>query len=156
MKRPLGLVVLCYGLGIVVGDVVTIPAAGSLALGLALAAVCIGSVSARAWLLPLLLFVCGIASVALHKQTVSPVDLRLLTASEPMLATVRGVVERVDVRKAIVGNDEVLRASARLRLTAIAAGRTGWQPPMAGFSPARGSPRDRRCGRGRRLKSLAC
>ena len=128
MKRPLSLVVLCYGLGIMVGDAMTIPATGSLTLGLAMAAVCLGSGRARAWLLPLLLFVCGVANVALHEQTLSPVDLRLLTASEPMLATVRGVVERVDVRKAIVGNDEVLRASARLKLTAIAAGRTGWQP----------------------------
>ncbi len=128
MKRPLGPVIICYALGIVMGDLVSVSILWWLLPGLALALVCVGSGRASPWLLPGLLFVSGAANLALHQQSLSPFDLRGLTAPEPMLVSVRGEVERVDVRASISGDDDVLRASARVRVTALADGSAGWRP----------------------------
>jgi len=132
MKRPLGLAIICHVFGIVAGDTLAVPLLAWLIPGLLLAGACIGSPRACYWLLPVLLFVSGAANLARHQQIISPLDLRELTPAEPVLASVRGRVERVDVRASIAGEDEVLRASARVNVRAI------WLGTAAGWQPAHG------------------
>lgn len=128
MKRPLALVIACYALGILASDVVSIPLAGWLVPGLLLAAASMALPKARSWALPPLLLAAGATNLALWQQIISPHDLRLLTPAEPILITLRGEVERVDIRASIAGEDEYLRASARLKVRAILTTGADWQP----------------------------
>lgn len=128
MKRPLGLVIVFYALGIVMGDVVSAALVWWLVPALILALVCVFSPRAAGWLLPGLLFAAGATNLGLHQQIISPHDLRALTKPEAAIVTIRGNVERVDVRASISGDEEVLRASARIRVSAITVKSGEWQP----------------------------
>lgn len=128
MKRPLGLVIIAYLLGILLGDALTIPVGLWLAVGLGVVPLCLWSDRARPWLLLPLLLLSGAANLALNQQTISPLDLRRTLGDEPALVTVRGRIETVDLRASTPrAGEEALRASARLRVEAVQiAG--AWQP----------------------------
>lgn len=128
MKRPLGLVIIAYLLGILLGDALTIPVGLWLAVGLGVAALCLYSNRARPWLLLPLLLLSGAANLALNQQIISPLDLRRTLGDEPALITVRGRVKTVDLRASTPrAGEEAMRTSARLRVEALQID-GAWQP----------------------------
>jgi competence protein ComEC len=128
MKRPLGLVIIAYLLGILLGDALTLPVGLWLAAGLGVAALCLCIDRFRPWLLLPLLLLSGAANLALNQQTISPLDLRRTLGDEPALVTVRGRVETADLRASTPrAGEEALRTNARLRVEAVQMN-GAWQP----------------------------
>ena len=129
MRQPLAPIIIAYVFGIVLGDLLDLPVPGWLLLGFVLLAPCLRLDRSRPWFLLPLLMVCGAVSLTLSQKTISPIDLRRVLAPEPSLVTVRGLVERVDLRATTTtADDGVLRATARLRLSALRVGNGRWLP----------------------------
>src|ERR1044072_6887244 len=90
MKRPLGIVALWYGGGLLLGEVFQPSTTLLFAVSLALALGAIASPRLRSLLIPPLLLVAAWRTLVVHTAVLSPHDLRLLLNDAPELAAVRG------------------------------------------------------------------
>ena len=120
MRRPLVAVVVAYGIGLLLAQLLHPPLAALLvALGLLIVPVLTLKIS-RAFLIWPLLAVLGWTNFTWRTAVLSPRDLRVLLGDEPALVTVRGVLaETPDVK--IVQHDQLEQwhSMARVRVREI-------------------------------------
>src|ERR1051325_2936902 len=90
MKRPLAIVALLYGGGVLLGEFLPLPSPLLLGFSLALAVISCLWTSARVYLLwPLLVFA-GWTNMATRAAVLSPFDLRTITGTNAEYVTLRG------------------------------------------------------------------
>src|SRR3974390_2547734 len=92
MKRPLGLVALFYGLGLLLAERFQPPLTVLFSLSLALAAGALWCKGKRQILLLLLIVCTGWTNLVWRTAVVSPHDLRLAIGHSAALVTVRGTL----------------------------------------------------------------
>ncbi|MEY2465958.1 MAG: competence protein ComEC [Verrucomicrobiota bacterium] len=127
MKRPLGLVALVYGSGLLLGEFFKPP--------LPILFSCAGAVAAAALALhrfrhlllwPLILFA-GWTNFIFHTAILSPNDLRAILA-KPELVTIRGMLRKTpDEHRYLRDDKELFRNTAQVDVTAIQQG-GNWRP----------------------------
>lgn len=128
MKRPLGLVVLLYGGGLLLGEFFHPPLSFLFAASLAITAAGAGFSRLRPFLLAALLVFTGWTNLVCRTAVISPHDLRRLLGERPELAEVRGVVEETPrVRISVRNGKQNARTLARFRIFALRRG-GHWQP----------------------------
>jgi ComEC/Rec2-related protein len=128
MKRPLVSVVVAYAAGLLIAQIVEVPATWLLAASFLFLAAAVLLTKARPYLLWPLLLLAGWVNFAVHTQIISPHDLRVVLPDQPALATVRGkLVETPSQRVYVRDETESWRSLARLNVTALNRGQD-WQP----------------------------
>lgn len=128
MKRPLGLVVLLYGGGLLLAKFLHPPLPFLFAISLALAAAGAALSRLRPLLLGMLLVFSGWTNLVCRTAVISPHDLRRLLEQGAELAEVRGVLEETPRTRITVRNGkQSARTLAQLRVVELR--REGhWQP----------------------------
>ena len=128
MKRPLGLVTLSYGGGLVLGEFFQPSLAVLFPLSLGLAGTALGSTRLRPYLIWPLLVLAGWINLVRHTVVVSPRDLRATQGETAALATVRGtLIETPGLRIWIRDGTESFRTLAQLQINQLRVG-ARWQP----------------------------
>jgi len=129
MKRPLLLVALLYGGGIIIADARLLPWWPVLIASLAVGACALLLDRMRPWLLGLLLILAGAASQTFHSTLLSPADLRRIVGNEPVIVNVRAsLAETPYLRVRGDPEDEEWRSLAQLEVHAIQRKGREWQP----------------------------
>jgi ComEC/Rec2-related protein len=131
MKRPLLMVALVCGAGIVLADSMPerFPVGPSLAVSFALAVAAMSWSRARPVLVWLLVFAVGATILTLQKSVLSPHDLRRVLGSEPVIVTLRGVLPETPWQRTYERDDkESWRTVAYLDATGLRTKGNGWQP----------------------------
>jgi len=131
MKRPLLMVALVYGAGIVLADLspAALPVFPLLLSAAGLALLGIIWIRARPALLWALLPLAGAANLASRTAVLAPDDLRILLANQPAIAWVRGtLVETPYHRVYDLGEDESWRTLAELDVSAVQLRGLDWRP----------------------------
>jgi competence protein ComEC len=131
MKRPLGIVALLYGCGVMLGEVLQPPLAVLLSLSAALTAGALLVPRGRAALLPPLILFTGLTGFVWHTAVISPHDLRGIAGAAPELVAVRGRLTETPGLRLLTRHE---RASlpeghtlAQVRVNSLRQGAT-WQP----------------------------
>ena len=128
MKRPLGMVALCYGGGLMLAEFFQ-PALlilFTLSLGLAVAAIAFSRF--RNFLLWPLIVCTGWTNLVWHTAVISPDDLRRTQGDSPEIVSVRGTLTETPSQRLFVRDEEeTWRTIARVKLSSVS--RHGvWQP----------------------------
>jgi hypothetical protein len=128
MKRPLAMVALLYGGGVLLGEFLPLPSPWLFGFSLALAVISCLWTSARVYLLwPLLVFA-GWTNMATRAAVLSPFDLRTLTGTNAEYVTLRGpLCETPNQRVSDHLHQESWHTLARLDVAALKRG-PDWQP----------------------------
>ncbi|MFN7141902.1 MAG: ComEC/Rec2 family competence protein, partial [Limisphaerales bacterium] len=129
MKRPLLLLAVAFATGIIVGDQVKIPLWTLFLAGLAGLVLAFSIKKVRPYSLWALVFITGWANTIAQTSILSPHDLRRHFSSEPVLATVRGIIVDSPRSKALEENTEetISRSQTRVEVHALKT-KGDWQP----------------------------
>jgi len=129
MKRPLLNVALLYAGGLLLANFLPWPPFVMLGAALLVALHATFSSRARAWLLPLLLVLTGMANLRLHTAILSPKDLRLVATNEAEIVTVRGSLRETPWLRVYEHNDEpVWRTIAQIEIHELRSQHGAWRP----------------------------
>ncbi len=129
MKQPLVAVALCYGAGVILGHFFEAPLLATFIVALGLAFVAVFVTVARAFLLPLLLFLFGWLNMTVREAIVSPRDLRSVIHEQAQLLTVRGRLAESPAQRIITRNEaEAFHTRAEIEVSEIRLPRGDWQP----------------------------
>ena len=128
MKRPLGLVALLYGGGLLLAEFFQPALAILLSLSLGLAVAAMAFARLRTLLLWPLLVCTGWTNLVFHTAVVSPFDLRRTQPGPPELVSLRGTLTETPTQRVYVRDEEeTWRTVARVQVTSL--GRQSvWQP----------------------------
>jgi competence protein ComEC len=128
VKRPLGVVALLYGGGLLIAEFVQPPLPVLFAFSLALAAGALLLHSFRRFLIwPLIVFT-GWTNLVWHTAIVSPHDLRTSQGEAAALVAIRGTLSETPSRRMVVRDEkESWHTLARVQVTGLRTG-TNWQP----------------------------
>jgi ComEC/Rec2-related protein len=128
MKRPLLPVALCYAGGLLLAEAAQPPLMWLFAASFFLLVLAIALVRYRALFVWPLLVLVGWTNMVHRTAIISPQDLRTLVGIEPVLATVRGVLEETpSVRLQERGSEQFSRSLVRVRVSALSL-KENWQP----------------------------
>ncbi len=132
MKRPLVVVALLYGGGIVLGDFVSAPLFLLLFVSLALALAALVWKRARLVLLTALLLLTGWTNFIFRTAVISPHDVRNLMEQRTELVTVRGKLSETPFHRVYEHDDkESFRTMAQIELSELRFNRqTNWLPSV--------------------------
>jgi competence protein ComEC len=123
MKRPLGIVALLYGGGLLLGEFFQPPLHFLFTFTLALLVGALLLPRRRLFLIWVLIVIIGWTNFVLRTAVLSPTDLRVLLNEKPELATVRGTLVETPTERVYVQDEkESFRTMARLDVTAIQRG----------------------------------
>lgn len=128
MTRPLGLVALLYGGGLLLGEFFqpTLTVLFLLSFGLAVAAICLPRL--RHFLLWPLVICAGWTNLVWHTAIVAPDDLRATETAAAEIVTIRGsLAETPGQRVFMLGEQEAWHTLARVNVTGLRK-HAGWQP----------------------------
>jgi competence protein ComEC len=129
VKQPLFSLALFYVAGILCAELLRLPLWALLAACLLLATFAMVCVRQRFPLLCALLAFSGLCNAALHRDLLSPHDLRKILGDEPRLVTVRGqLLDTPTLRVYEHQQQAVWRTQGRLEVTAIRPNKGEWQP----------------------------
>jgi competence protein ComEC len=130
MKRPLLMVALCYGAGVVAADFspVSLPAFPFLAGAASLAVLALGWARGRPALVWALLFAAGASNLAYRRAILSPHDLRTVAGDQPHIATLRGTLSETPYQRLYEqGEEHSWRTLAQLDVASIQLKNAAWQ-----------------------------
>lgn len=129
MKRPLGMVALLYGCGLLLGEGLQPPMLLLFAASFALAAAAVFVRKARAVLTGALIVFTGWTNLVWRTAILSPYDLRRsLPANLPVEVVVRGRLDDEPAERVYIQNEKPsYRTAALVRVAALRRG-SGWQP----------------------------
>src|SRR5262245_44645266 len=133
MKRPLLMVALVCGAGIVLADSAPqlFPVAPCLAVSFALGLVALSWARARPVLVWVQVFATGATALTLEKAVLSPRDLRRVVGSEPVIVTLRGTLSETPWHRVYErAEKDSWRTLAYVDATALRGPDRGWQPAM--------------------------
>ena len=130
MKRPLGLVTLSYGGGLLLGEFFQPSLSLLFSISLGLAGAALSSARLRGYLIWPLLILTGWTNLVRHEVVISPRDLRIIGGGASALATVRGNLIETPRRQSFERDTtESFRTMARLEINELREG-AGWQPAV--------------------------
>ena len=130
MKRPLLIVALLYGGGVLLGDWLPdqILPSSWIAMGSVAGLLCLAWARARKALLGMVLVLAGAANQSSRTAVVAPDDLRVLFKNEATIVTLRGRLTETPYHRVYDHEGESsTRTLAELRVEAAGQQRTGWQ-----------------------------
>ncbi len=140
MRRPLVVVALCYGVGLLLGDFCQPSLPALFVAAFAVLAVALLCPRLRALLLWPLVFLVGWTDLVYHSTVISPRDLRRLVGEAPALVTVRGwLCTTPSLRVYALGQEEVVRTRAEVEVASLQFG-TNWQPAVGRVTVATPGP----------------
>jgi competence protein ComEC len=128
MKQPLLSVVVLLIAGIALGNQVELPVHTLLVAGLiaGIAAFLLDRI--RKWLLPVILVLAGAANVSLHRQIISPIDVRTVLPATDELVTIQGTVIKVSQKPVLQNSaDKPPRYSVQIQLNHVRPNRAEWR-----------------------------
>lgn len=129
MKRPLLPIVLWFAGGILASSFLNGPWELPCAAAWCLAVAALALPNKRSQILPALLFASGLALHTFHTDTISPVDLRRIAGSEPVLAQIEGTLAAPPQTRAHrYGEIETERTTAVLNARRLRLDGGNWQP----------------------------
>lgn len=129
MKRPLAMVALLYGAGVVIADIFRLPLVPlfTASLGAGLTALLWGR--ARPFLLGILLFLSGAANLTFRTAVLSPHDLRVVLADRADYLTMRGNLSETPYHRVYEqGGEEVWRTMAVIDVSFLRKNGGEWRP----------------------------
>lgn len=128
MKHPLGIVVVLYTAGLLLGKICQPPLAGLFGLSLTLAVAALFLSRLRRFLVWPLVVLTGWTNIVRHTVILSPHDLRKTLGDEAALVALRGTLHGSPDERATLRNGEASeRTLAQLDVGQIQSG-SGWQP----------------------------
>lgn len=129
LKRPLAVISLVYGAGLISGEYARPPLIVLLGASLALLICALLWRAARPWLLWPLLFWIGLTNLVCRSAIVSPIDLRLSQGDQPAIVSIRGALCATPTERIYVQDEKVSsRSLARIQVSECCPLRKGWQP----------------------------
>ena len=129
MKRPLLNVALLYAGGLLLANFLPWPPLVMLGAAWLVALAATFNSRGRAWLLPLLLSLTGMANLRLHTAILSPQDLRLVATNEAEIVIVRGTLHETPWHRVYEHDDEpVWRTVAQIEIHELRSRHGAWRP----------------------------
>jgi competence protein ComEC len=131
MKRPLLMVALCYGGGVVLAEFTPVipPAVPFLVGSAALALLALCWARARPVLTWVALFVAGAANLAFRQALLSPHDLREVIGAKPEIVSIRGRLSETPYQRVYEhGDQESWRTMAQVQVTDVRLRDGLWRP----------------------------
>jgi competence protein ComEC len=128
MNRPLVLVVLCYAVGLLLGQFFQPPLSAAFIGSFSVLLSALAFKKLRPFLLWPLLVLVGWTNLAFHTAIISPHDLRSLLGHEPMLAAIRGnLAETPRIKMIERGDQETEHSLTEVNVSALKT-ENHWQP----------------------------
>jgi competence protein ComEC len=128
MRRPFVSVAVPYVAGLLLGSVADPPTILALAVLLGMALAALVAWRLRPVLVPALLLIAGWTNLTLHRNIISPLDLRLVTPEDPGWVTLRGrLITTPEERISKSAGREHIRSVSRIAVSLLQDSR-GWQP----------------------------